>query len=106
METIARPEKKRALPLALYRCLKQPFLAAILPRLFLVIFKYSQPILIKESIRYVTASETFVSSIRGYWIVVSGIAVYAGLAVGIKCIEIVTRLLTISRSQQLYTNIA
>jgi hypothetical protein len=82
MESTARPETKRSLPLALYRCLKRPFLAAILPRLFLIVFKYSQPILIKESIRYVTTSYTIASSTYGYWIIISGIAVYFGLAVG------------------------
>jgi ATP-binding cassette, subfamily C (CFTR/MRP), member 1 len=82
-EPTARPETKRALPLALYRCLKQPFLAAILPRLFLIVFKYSQPILIKESIRYVTTSYAITSSTYSYWIILSGIAIYVGLAVGL-----------------------
>lgn len=77
----AKPEMKMSLPLALMRCLKQPFLAAIVPRLFLIFFRYSQPILIRESIRYVVAYPTNPESSQGFWLVLSAVAVYVGLAV-------------------------
>ncbi|EED19894.1 oligomycin resistance ATP-dependent permease yor1, putative [Talaromyces stipitatus ATCC 10500] len=77
---VAKPETKMSLPLALMKCVKQPFLAAIVPRLFLIIFQYSQPILIRESIRYVVAYPTNTESNQGFWLVLSAIAVYLGLA--------------------------
>jgi hypothetical protein len=70
-----------SLPLALMKCLKQPFLAAIMPRLFLIVFRYSQPILIRESIRYVVAYPPKTESSQGFWLVLSAVAVYVGLAV-------------------------
>ncbi|KAB8305120.1 hypothetical protein EYC80_004415 [Monilinia laxa] len=48
----AKPNTKNSLPLALMKCLKQPFFAAVIPRLFLIAFRYSQPTLIKESINH------------------------------------------------------
>lgn len=77
----AKPETKMSLPLALMTCLTQPFLAAIVPRLFLICFRYSQPILIRESIRYVVAYPTDAESNQGFWLVLSAVAVYVGLAV-------------------------
>ncbi|RAH71174.1 putative ABC transporter [Aspergillus aculeatinus CBS 121060] len=74
-------ETKRTLPMALYQCLKGPFLAAILPRLFLLVFRYSQPILIKESIRYVASGPTIAASGRGAGLIVSAVAIYSGLAI-------------------------
>jgi hypothetical protein len=70
------------LPLALLRCAKQPFIAAIIPRLFVILFRYSQPILIKQSIRHVTVSSaSSVSENDGYWLVLYAVVVYTGLAV-------------------------
>lgn len=71
------------LPLALLKCVKQPFLAAITPRLFLILFRYSQPVLIKQSIRFVTKPPDIEESNYGYWIVVAAVAIYLGLAVSI-----------------------
>ena len=77
----AKPEMKRTLPLALLKCIKKPFLAAIVPRLFLIAFRYSQPALIKLSIRYVTAPDTNVNKDYGDWLIILAIATYVGLAV-------------------------
>lgn len=63
------------------RCLQQPFLAAIVPRLLLIFFRYSQTILIRESIRYVEAYPTKTDSNQGFWLVLSAVTVYVGLAV-------------------------
>ena len=63
------------------KSLKEPFLAAIIPRLILIIFRYSQPILIKESINYVVAYPTSAEGNHGYWLVVSAVGIYVGLAV-------------------------
>ncbi|ATZ47318.1 hypothetical protein BCIN_02g06110 [Botrytis cinerea B05.10] len=76
----AKPETKYSLPLALMKCLKHPFLAAVMPRLFLIVFRYSQPLLIKESIKYVVTYPTEEESSRGFWLVVSAVAIYICLA--------------------------
>ncbi|PYI35295.1 putative ABC transporter [Aspergillus indologenus CBS 114.80] len=75
-----KPETKRTLPMALYQCLKRPFLVAVVPRLFLLAFRYSQPILIKECIRYVNSGFTGSGSGRGAVLIVSALAIYGGLA--------------------------
>ncbi|CZR52737.1 related to multidrug resistance protein [Phialocephala subalpina] len=77
----AKPESRRTLPLTLFKCIRKPFIAAIIPRLFLIVFRYSQPVLIKESIRFVLTSSAGSGSNRGYWLIVSAIAVYVGLAI-------------------------
>lgn len=103
---LARPETKRTLPLALFKCLKQPFLAAIIPRLFLLIFRYSQPILIRESIKYVVASPADAESSREFRLIVSAMTIYVGLAVRFNFL-LLCRVLTSSLSyQHLCTNIA
>lgn len=81
---LVRPETKKTLPLALMKCVKSQFFAAVIPRLFLIIFRYSQPILIKESIRYVVVYPAGAESGRGYWLVVSAVGIYVGLAVRTK----------------------
>jgi ATP-binding cassette, subfamily C (CFTR/MRP), member 1 len=81
LKTIARPETQRTLPLALLRCIKKPFLGAIVPRLCLIVFRYSQPVLIKQSIRLVTTPSERSLDTHGYWLIVSAVVVYLGLAV-------------------------
>ncbi|TGO85301.1 hypothetical protein BPOR_0410g00020 [Botrytis porri] len=76
----AKPGTKYCLPLALMKCLKHPFLAAVIPRIFLIAFRYSQPLLIKESIKYVVGYPIEEESSRGVWLVVSAVAIYVGLA--------------------------
>lgn len=75
------PETKTALPLALLRCIWRPMAAAAVPRLALILFQYSQPLLIKHSIRYVSTAPASTPTPLGYWLIVSSIVVYIGLAV-------------------------
>ncbi|KAI1318298.1 putative ABC transporter [Xylariaceae sp. FL0255] len=74
------PETTRALPLALLRCLEGPFYASIGPRLFLIVFRYSQPVLIKQTIRYVIGDGGSEGH-PGFWLLISAISIYVGLAV-------------------------
>ncbi|KAI0189383.1 putative ABC transporter [Xylaria flabelliformis] len=76
----AMPETNKTLPLALLKCLQMPFLAAAAPRLFLIVFRYAQPSLIKESIKYAAASSVTLESDHGFWLIVSSIIIYVGLA--------------------------
>ncbi|KAL2127939.1 hypothetical protein VTI74DRAFT_9944 [Chaetomium olivicolor] len=79
----ARPETRAALPLALLRCIRRSFVAPVIPRLFLIFFRYSQPALIRQSIQFVTTSIPSAAGLetRGYWLVFSAVAIYVGLAV-------------------------
>lgn len=61
--------------------LKQPFFAAVMPRLFLIVFRYSQPILIRETIRYAAASPADAETNKRSWLILSAVAIYIGLAV-------------------------
>ncbi|KAI0555381.1 putative ABC transporter [Xylaria curta] len=76
----AMPETKKTLPLALLKCLQIPFLAAAAPRLFLIVFRYAQPSLIKESIKYAVTSSVALENHHGFWLIVSSIIIYVGLA--------------------------
>lgn len=81
---------KLTLLFALLRCTKNPFIAAIIPRLFLIVFRYSQPVLIKQSIRFVTIYSNETGGEYGYWLVVSAITIYVGLAVSHNLLTICT----------------
>ncbi|KAE8384470.1 P-loop containing nucleoside triphosphate hydrolase protein [Aspergillus alliaceus] len=76
----AKPETKKSLPIALMRCLWKPFLAAVIPRLFLILFRYSQPTLIKECIRFAVAYPAGAESSHGFWLVISAVFIYISLA--------------------------
>lgn len=70
------------MPLVLLRCLKLPFRSAVVPRLCLIIFRYSQPLLIRHTIRFVSQPPNKNNDERqGFWILISGCFVYIGLAV-------------------------
>ncbi|KAI0973805.1 putative ABC transporter [Xylaria arbuscula] len=76
----AKPETNHALPLALMTCFKEEFLAAVIPRLLLIAFRYAQPILIKVSIRYVANYSPGVGIGHGYWLILAAFAIYLGRA--------------------------
>jgi ATP-binding cassette subfamily C (CFTR/MRP) protein 1 len=78
---VAKPETKKTLPLALLKCVNSLFVAAVIPRLFLIIFRYSQPILIQRSIRYVVDYSASAESSNGYWLFAPAVGIYIGLAV-------------------------
>ncbi|KAK1831127.1 ABC transporter, partial [Podospora conica] len=85
-----KPELTRARMLRAWEqrclCIWRPMAAAAAPRLALILFQYSQPLLIKHSIRYVSATRYWRSepipdlTSTGYWLVVSSIFIYVGLA--------------------------
>src|SRR5882757_1436176 len=80
--TKAKPEGSTTLPYVLLDCFKRPVSAAILPRLFLITFRYSQPVLINISVRYISnAPKEKESTDNGRWLIVGALVVYVGLAV-------------------------
>lgn len=85
---VAKPENSRSLLRALFQCVRRQMLAAVVPRLFLIGFRYSQPVLIRQSIKYVTAPPQSAGHTYGYWLSVTAMAIYAGLAVSTISISI------------------
>ncbi|KAL6875904.1 P-loop containing nucleoside triphosphate hydrolase protein [Trichoderma longibrachiatum] len=77
----AKPIAKLTLPKVLIATTLPHFLAPILPRLCLILFRYSQPVLIRNVIRYLDASMNENSTRRDYTVVVMAIVVYVGLAI-------------------------
>lgn len=79
----AKPENGATLPLVLLRCLLAPFMAAILPRVSVIVFRFAQPLLISRAIRFVTQSSVEDHDRSGYWIVVAAASIYIGMAVNL-----------------------
>lgn len=91
---IEKPESSLCLPKVLFECFKKPILWAIIPRLFLIVFRYAQPLLIREAIGYVSASK--ISSARSWSgpdLIVAAMVVYFCLAVSLTIIHMDVRIL-------------
>ncbi|KAK3388850.1 ABC transporter type 1, transmembrane domain-containing protein [Sordaria brevicollis] len=71
--------------LVLLRGLHAPFLTVIVPRLFVICFRYSQPALIRYTIEYVQSPET--DEDRGYLIVFVAAIIYIGLALSTRAYQ-------------------
>ncbi|KAI1078186.1 ABC transporter [Whalleya microplaca] len=76
-----KPETQMTLPKVLVKSLEAPFLLAIPPRIFLVLFRYSQPILVRQAIIYVTKSKPKSENWTGQGLVIASLVVYIGLAI-------------------------
>jgi hypothetical protein len=82
MYSLANLHTKWTLPYVLARCLKGPLLLPILPRVFLILFTYLQPILIGTAIRSVNgATQTILGGDSGLRLVLFATVVYMGKAV-------------------------
>ncbi|KAK4444468.1 ATP-binding cassette-containing protein [Podospora aff. communis PSN243] len=75
-----QPETKTSLPRALASSMLSHFLAPIIPRLCLIVFRYAQPVLISTAIRTINTASSR-SSKADYSVVLMAIIVYVGLAV-------------------------
>ncbi|KAI8961398.1 P-loop containing nucleoside triphosphate hydrolase protein [Daldinia sp. FL1419] len=80
-ENRLKPEGRMTLPKVLFASLKRPFLLAIPPRLFLTLFRYSQPIIIRQSIQYVIGSKPSNQIWTAQGLVTAAVVVYVGLAI-------------------------
>lgn len=79
---LANPHTRFTLPLVLMKCFQWEFLSPVLPRLFLIIFRYAQPTLISITIGFVQnehAPHTLTDA--GYWLIILTAIIYSGLAV-------------------------
>ncbi|KAK2053375.1 ABC transporter [Colletotrichum caudatum] len=77
----SKPETKLTLPRVLVASLLSPFLAPVVPRLFLIVFRYAQPVLISTVVRYLSTAIDEVSPKPDYALIVMAVVVYVGLAI-------------------------
>lgn len=76
-----KPETTITLPVTLLRFTRGPFISAIIPRLFLILFRYCQPVLINAAVRFVNnQSDNQNDPNYGYWLIVMAGTIYFGLA--------------------------
>ncbi|TQN66876.1 ABC transporter atnG, partial [Colletotrichum shisoi] len=75
----AKPEGRKTLPKVLALSMLPQFLAPIIPRLFLIVFRYAQPVLISTAIRYPGGSSAQ-SVETGHLIIAMAVVIYGGLA--------------------------
>lgn len=80
--SLAHLHTRWKLPYALSKSLKGPLLSPILPRLFLILFTYLQPIFIGVAIKFVNGtSDTILGTNSGLRLLLFATTVYIGIAV-------------------------
>lgn len=80
---LAKPETKTTLPKVLAKSMLPHFLAPVIPRLSLIVFRYSQPALITIAIRYLSNSSGELLT-SGFSVVSMAVIVYLGLTASIS----------------------
>ncbi|KPM40571.1 hypothetical protein AK830_g5983 [Neonectria ditissima] len=75
-----KPETRTTLPKVLVLSMLPHFLIPVIPRLFLIAFRYSQPVLISTAVRLMSQSSEQDSQ-TGYLVIAMAITIYTGLAV-------------------------
>lgn len=75
-----QPEDSATLLWVIARCLVASTLHPILPRLCVTVFRCSQPVLIRQTMEFVSGT-TEHAKCCGYWILSAAIVIYGGLAV-------------------------
>jgi ATP-binding cassette subfamily C (CFTR/MRP) protein 1 len=73
---------------ALFRLFKGSLLLNAIPRLMVIVFRYSQPILINSTIRYVAepVTDSVGQEITGYYLILAAFVIYVGN--GVSCLLI------------------
>ncbi|KAJ5207697.1 hypothetical protein N7449_002076 [Penicillium cf. viridicatum] len=80
--SLAHVHTRWKLPYVLAKCLKGVLLSPILPRLFLILFTYLQPIFIGVAIKFVNGtSDTILGANSGFRLLLFATIVYMGIAV-------------------------
>ncbi|KAK5995410.1 ABC multidrug transporter B [Cladobotryum mycophilum] len=77
-EQRAGTESILTLPKVLAQCLAAPLISAVGPRLMLIIFRYSQPILISQAVQFIEDDTQSDDASRGYWLILAAIVIYTG----------------------------
>ncbi|KAF2715971.1 P-loop containing nucleoside triphosphate hydrolase protein [Polychaeton citri CBS 116435] len=76
----AKPEGKLTLPTVIARSMLPQFLSPVIPRLFLILFRYAQPVLISTAIKSISMSPEQPGE-SGNTVVIMAVIIYAGLAI-------------------------
>ncbi|KNG91202.1 ATP-binding cassette transporter [Aspergillus nomiae NRRL 13137] len=80
----AKPETTLTLPATLFLSVRGAFISPILARIFLILFRYCQPVLINAAVRFVSSkSESQDDANYSYWLIVMASIIYFGLAASI-----------------------
>lgn len=91
----AKPETKTTLPKVLAHSMLPHFLAPVIPRLSLIVFRYAQPVLISTAIRSMSKPSSQ-SSETEYSVILMAVIVYVGLAASLVnprfCVTLVVNL--------------
>ncbi|OBT87528.1 hypothetical protein VE02_03750 [Pseudogymnoascus sp. 03VT05] len=77
----SRHSKSHALAIATFRCFRTPLLPAVVPRLCLIGFNYSQPFLINRVIDFVGKTGNASSANNGYGLIGATVLIYIGIAI-------------------------
>ena len=79
---IDKPETTFTLLKTLARCLIEPALSPAVPRLCLIVFRCSQPVLIRQAMSFLSpALEAERNDCNGYWLLLAAVFVYFGMTV-------------------------
>ncbi|KAB8259252.1 P-loop containing nucleoside triphosphate hydrolase protein [Aspergillus pseudonomiae] len=80
----AKPETTLTLPATLFLFVRGAFISPILARIFLIVFRYCQPVLINAAVRFVSnKGESQDDANYSYWLIVMASIIYFGLAASI-----------------------
>ncbi|PYI07763.1 putative ATP-binding cassette transporter [Aspergillus sclerotiicarbonarius CBS 121057] len=77
----SEPVTKWTLPSTLVRCLKDASLSPIIPRLFVILFRYVQLIFMGAAIRFVKGTPSEVTGDSGSRLILYAVVIYVGMAV-------------------------
>ena len=77
-----------ALMFTVFRTLKGPLLAIILPRLCFIGFTFCQPFLISATLAWVESDDRSDDTSQGYGLIGAWFIVFVGLAVGSHCSQL------------------
>ncbi|KAF4624351.1 hypothetical protein G7Y89_g13820 [Cudoniella acicularis] len=81
-KTRPKSHGKRILLLTIMRCLRWPLLAVVFPRLSLIALKFSGPLLISRTIKYVSEPVTMLGEDNtGQILIIAAIFIYTGIAI-------------------------
>ncbi|RDA86714.1 hypothetical protein CP532_4180 [Ophiocordyceps camponoti-leonardi (nom. inval.)] len=74
-----RPERRFEFPLAVFKTLQGPILSAVIPRLFLIAFTFSQPFLISRVLNLLSEPDNETSRNTGYTLIFAAAFIYMGM---------------------------
>lgn len=71
----------------------------------MIVFRFAQPLLISQAIRFVTRASAADDEFGAYWLVIEAAAVYIGMAVSIICVLYLPNLARLTAHRQVSTSV-